>query len=73
MKFVSWNVNSFKACWEKNLLSFTQKEKADFYIFQETKTSPEKLSDLEKKKNSFEILKKGLMQQLLTGQKQVMA
>jgi len=48
MKFISWNVNSFKACWEKNLMSFTRKEKADFYLFQETKTSPEKLSDLEK-------------------------
>lgn len=48
MRFVSWNVNSFRACWEKNLLAFTQQEEADFYLFQETKTSPEKLDDLKK-------------------------
>ena len=48
MKFISWNVNSFKACWAKNLLKFTRKEKADYYLFQETKTSPEKLGNLEK-------------------------
>ena len=48
MKFISWNVNSFNACWDKNLLKFAQKEKADYYLFQETKTSLEKLDGLKK-------------------------
>jgi exodeoxyribonuclease III len=48
MKFLSWNVNSFKACWQKGLPKVIQAEKPDFVLLQETKTSPEKLNAQEK-------------------------
>lgn len=47
MKFISWNLNGFQACWRKGLLSFAQKEKADYFLFQETKTNPEKLDQIQ--------------------------
>lgn len=48
MKFISWNLNGFQACWKKGLLSFVRQEKADYLLFQETKTKPEKLDQVQK-------------------------
>ena len=37
MKFISWNVNGFRACLEKGFEKFFNKENADFFCIQETK------------------------------------
>ena len=37
MKFVSWNVNGLRSCWEKGLKDFLSDCKTDFVCFQETK------------------------------------
>lgn len=44
MKLISWNVNGIKACARKGLLEFIKKERADFYCFQEVKSSPEEIN-----------------------------
>ncbi|MHA2143735.1 MAG: exodeoxyribonuclease III [Candidatus Thorarchaeota archaeon] len=41
MKIISWNVNGIRAILKKGLLDFIEKENADVYCFQETKSSPE--------------------------------
>ena len=37
MKFISWNVNGFRACLKKGFEDFFYKENADFFCLQETK------------------------------------
>jgi exodeoxyribonuclease-3 len=37
MKFISWNVNGFRACLEKGFVSFFRDTDADFFCIQETK------------------------------------
>ena len=37
MKFISWNVNGFRACLEKGFADFFKVEDADFFCIQETK------------------------------------
>ena len=37
MKFISWNVNGFRACLEKGFEDFFKREDADFFCIQETK------------------------------------
>lgn len=37
MKFISWNVNGFRACLDKGFKDFFYKEDADFFCIQETK------------------------------------
>ncbi len=37
MKFISWNVNGFRACLTKGFNQFFQEEDADFFCIQETK------------------------------------
>ncbi|MBE6687554.1 MAG: exodeoxyribonuclease III [Ruminococcaceae bacterium] len=41
MKFISWNVNGFRACLEKGFEDFFNKEDADFFCIQETKMQPD--------------------------------
>lgn len=40
MKFISWNVNGFRACLGKGFGEFFEKENADFVCLQETKMQP---------------------------------
>ena len=40
-KFISWNVNGFRACLGKGFADFFQKADADFFCIQETKMQPE--------------------------------
>ena len=40
MKFISWNVNGFRACLEKGFADFFAAEDADFFCIQETKMQP---------------------------------
>ncbi len=40
MKFISWNVNGFRACLNKGFEEFFNNEKADFFCIQETKMQP---------------------------------
>ncbi len=40
MKFISWNVNGFRACLEKGFPEFFRQEDADFVCLQETKMQP---------------------------------
>lgn len=40
MKFISWNVNGFRACLEKGFADFFASEDADFFCIQETKMQP---------------------------------
>ncbi|MBE6626823.1 MAG: exodeoxyribonuclease III [Ruminococcaceae bacterium] len=40
MKFISWNVNGFRACLEKGLAGFFRETDADFFSIQETKMQP---------------------------------
>lgn len=40
-KFVSWNVNGFRACLQKGFDQVFQQEKADFFCLQETKMQPD--------------------------------
>jgi exodeoxyribonuclease-3 len=42
MKLISWNVNGIKASVKKGLIEFLKEEKADIYLFQETKTTRDK-------------------------------
>ncbi len=41
MKFISWNVNGFRACLNKGFAEFFEKEDADFFCIQETKMQPD--------------------------------
>lgn len=45
MKIISWNVNGIRAVAGKGLLEFIEREKPDIFCMQETKASPEQLSD----------------------------
>jgi len=40
MKFISWNVNGFRACLEKGFLAFFEQEMPDIFAIQETKMQP---------------------------------
>lgn len=40
MKFISWNVNGFRACLNKGFEDFFKGENADFFCIQETKMQP---------------------------------
>ena len=40
MKFISWNVNGFRACLEKGFGDFFKEADADFFCIQETKMQP---------------------------------
>ena len=40
MKFISWNVNGFRACLEKGFGDFFAEQDADFVCIQETKMQP---------------------------------
>ena len=40
MKFISWNVNGFRACLEKGFREFFAEQDADFFCIQETKMQP---------------------------------
>lgn len=40
MKFISWNVNGFRACLEKGFSDFFNEQNADFFCIQETKMQP---------------------------------
>ncbi len=40
MKFISWNVNGFRACLEKGFGEFFKETDADFFCIQETKMQP---------------------------------
>ncbi|MEK6922266.1 MAG: exodeoxyribonuclease III [Nanoarchaeota archaeon] len=46
MKLISWNVNGIGSCVDKGLLDFILRENADFYCFQEVKSSHEKVAKL---------------------------
>ncbi len=37
MRFISWNVNGIRACWEKGFLDFFKQVDADIFAIQETK------------------------------------
>ncbi|MBR5515197.1 MAG: exodeoxyribonuclease III [Clostridia bacterium] len=41
MKFISWNVNGFRACLEKGFKDFFTEQDADFFCIQETKMQPD--------------------------------
>lgn len=41
MKFISWNVNGFRACLNKGFENFFKNVDADFFCIQETKMQPE--------------------------------
>ncbi len=41
MKFISWNVNGFRACLAKGFEEFFKNEDADFFCIQETKMQPD--------------------------------
>lgn len=41
MKFISWNVNGFRACLNKGFEEFFNKQNADFFCIQETKMQPD--------------------------------
>ena len=41
MKFISWNVNGFRACLNKGFEDFFNNEDADFFCIQETKMQPD--------------------------------
>lgn len=40
MKFISWNVNGFRACLNKGFEEFFNEQNADFFCIQETKMQP---------------------------------
>ena len=40
MKFISWNVNGFRACLNKGFGDFFIAEDADFFSIQESKMQP---------------------------------
>ena len=41
MKFISWNVNGFRACLNKGFEEFFNEQNADFFCIQETKMQPD--------------------------------
>ena len=41
MKFISWNVNGFRACLKKGFEEFFNLMDADFFCLQETKMQPD--------------------------------
>lgn len=41
MKFISWNVNGFRACLNKGFEDFFKEKNADFFCIQETKMQPD--------------------------------
>lgn len=41
MKFISWNVNGFRACLNKGFEDFFKEQNADFFCIQETKMQPD--------------------------------
>ena len=41
MKFISWNVNGFRACLQKGFADFFTSENADIFCIQETKMQPD--------------------------------
>ncbi len=41
MKFISWNVNGFRACLNKGFEKFFNEQNADFFCIQETKMQPD--------------------------------
>ena len=41
MKFISWNVNGFRACLKKGFENFFNEQNADFFCIQETKMQPD--------------------------------
>lgn len=41
MKFISWNVNGFRACLNKGFADFFKEADADFFCIQETKMQPD--------------------------------
>lgn len=41
MKFISWNVNGFRACLTKGFEEFFNEQNADFFCIQETKMQPD--------------------------------
>ena len=41
MRFISWNVNGFRACLNKGFEDFFSEQDADFFCLQETKMQPE--------------------------------
>lgn len=43
MKFISWNVNGFRACLTKGFAEFFKEQDADFFSIQETKLQPEQV------------------------------
>lgn len=43
MKFISWNVNGFRACLTKGFADFFKEQDADFFSIQETKLQPEQV------------------------------
>ncbi len=45
MKLVSWNVNGIRAAEKKGFLDWLTASQADLVAVQETKASPEQLSD----------------------------
>ena len=46
MKFISWNIAGINACARKGLVPFIQQQNADFYCFQEVKSAPDCLKQL---------------------------
>ena len=40
MRFISWNVNGFRACLDKGFAEFFNAQQADFFSLQETKMQP---------------------------------
>ena len=40
MKFISWNVNGFRACLDKGFADFFKEADADFFSIQESKMQP---------------------------------
>jgi len=45
MELISWNINGLKASLKKGLVDFIKEQKADIYLFQETKTTKEDAKD----------------------------
>lgn len=59
MKLISWNIAGINACSRKGLLQFIQQQNADFYCFQEVKSSPDCLNWLKYKVYWHPAEKKG--------------
>lgn len=48
MKITTWNVNGYRACWEKGFYEWFNKQNSDVVCLQEIKTKPEQLTDQQK-------------------------